>query len=331
MSFHYRRARNAGGWTFSVAKVIQCSLIVLTTVCILNIILLTFGTAGILAEFEEDSTSIIDLSTLPSKSVPQSTRSHHCINSDFQPTHKTSVWTMLNDNPAYIKSALKLGRALKKHTTKTDFDLVVMTLKNKPLSQESMSQLAQIGYTNCIIDPIRPTHLEGKTRKDLQEKFGVLHVFSMTVYDTVLFMDADTFVKGPIDDLLSMDLHGKTIGVTKDIRSRKWVESFNTGVMLLHPSIDTYTHLVALLNDESFEFEYIMSDQGFLNAVYKDNWHEIGFVYNANLALYRFQREFWDQHDMKDVQIIHYTMQKPWKCKANGPYGPICRLWIDAD
>lgn len=258
-------------------------------------------------------------------------RSHQCLNEDFKPTNKVSVWTMLNDNPSYVLSALKLGRALKKHTKSIDFDLVVMTLKSKPLSDESMKQLTEVGFTNCVVESIRPTHVEGKTRGDLTEKFGVLRVFSMTIYDTVLFLDADTFVNGPLDDLLKMDLQGKTIGVTKDIRNRKWVDTFNSGVMLLHPSEKDYNYLMKLLMDKTFEFEYVMSDQGFLNAVYKDNWHEIGFIYNANLALYRFQRPFWDEHKLEDIRIIHYTMQKPWKCQANGPYGPICKIWIDAE
>ena len=85
------------------------------------------------------------------------------------------------------------------------------------------------------------------------------------------------------DDLLNMDLEGKTIGVTRDIRSRKWVDTFNTGVMLLHPALSEYDNLVKLLMDEYFEFEYIMSDQGFLNGVYFNDWHEIGFLNNANL------------------------------------------------
>lgn len=307
----------------TLSSIIVVSLIVLTFCSIASVTihstLFDTKTYGI---DDEDSIHTINIS--PPKI-------HHCLNEDFQYEHKISIWTMLNDNPSYVKSALKLGRALKKHTTETEFDLVVMTLKHKPLSDESMSQLAEVGFVNCVVDPIRPSHLEGKTRKDLQEKFGVLHVFAMTIYDTVLFIDADTFVQGPIDDLLNMDLGGKTIGVTKDIRNRKWVDTFNTGVMLLHPSEDVYNYLIKLVMDEKFEFEYIMSDQGFLNAVYKDDWHEIGFLNNANLALYRFKREFWDEHKLEDIKIIHYTMQKPWRCNANGPYGPICKVWIDAE
>lgn len=252
---------------------------------------------------------------------------HHCLNDDFKPQHSVAFWTMLNDNPKYVTGAVKLGRALSRHTARTPHDRVVMELEHKPLSDESWSVLRSVGYQRCVVHPIPPPNPE-KTRSDLREKFAVLHVWAMTVYERLVFLDADTYPRASIDHLLTMDLQGKPIGVTKDIRDRKWVHTFNTGVLLLNPNLAEHTRLVQLLHS-GMKFEYIMSDQGFLNEVYGSNWHEIGFVNNANLALYRFQREFWDQHPIEDINIIHYTMQKPWKCKSKGPYGPICDIWIN--
>ncbi len=253
--------------------------------------------------------------------------SHHCINDDFVPEQKVGIWTMLSDNPDYIMGAAKMGKGVREHT-KTPHDLIVMEIESKPLSRESWVKLSSIGFKKCVVKSIPPPDPK-KTRRDLQEKFGVLHVWAMTVYDTILFIDADTFVQNSLDSLIHMDLEGKTIGVTKDIRAKKWVETFNSGVLLLHPREKEFDRLHSLLYS-GIEFDFIMSDQGFLNEVYKNDWKEIGFVNNANLALYRFQREFWDKHKVEDINIIHYTMQKPWKCRANGPYGPICKLWINA-
>ena len=163
----------------------------------------------------------------------------------------------------------------------------------------------------------------------MREKFAILHEWAMEVYETVVFLDADTFVQNSIDGLINMDLKGKALGVTKDIRARKWVETFNSGVMVLHPSLKEHQRLIQLLGS-GLQFDFIMSDQGFLNEVYRTDWHEIGFVNNANLALYAFQREFWDQHKLEDINIIHYTMKKPWKCPNGGQYGPICKIWNDA-
>eukprot|EP00553_Chaetoceros_curvisetus_P013099 CAMPEP_0204635810 /NCGR_PEP_ID=MMETSP0717-20131115/32380_1 /ASSEMBLY_ACC=CAM_ASM_000666 /TAXON_ID=230516 /ORGANISM="Chaetoceros curvisetus" /LENGTH=228 /DNA_ID=CAMNT_0051654675 /DNA_START=156 /DNA_END=842 /DNA_ORIENTATION=- len=225
----------------------------------------------------------------------------------------------------YVRGAVKMGRGVKRHT-KTPLDLIVMELESKPLSEGLWEELSDAGFMKCVVESIPPP---AKTRADLKEKYAVLHVWAMTVYDTVLFIDADTFVQNSLDDLINMDLQGKTIGVTKDIRERKWVDTFNSGVLLLHPRTAEFERLMKLLRS-GMQFDFIMSDQGFLNAVYEKDWHEIGFVNNANLALYRFQRSFWDQHKLEDINIIHYTMQKPWKCRSKGPYGPICDVWINA-
>jgi len=259
------------------------------------------------------------------QSSSQKSKAHHCLNDDFNPQNTVGVWTMLNDNLAYVKGAAKLGLGVKRKT-KTPIDLVVMELKSKPLGEDMWEVLMPSGFIRCSVESIKAPE---KTRGDLTEKFAVLHVWAMEVYETVVFLDADTYVQNSIDDLIHMDLQGKPLGVTKDIRERKWVETFNSGVMLLHPSVKEHERLVELLYS-GLQFDFVMSDQGFLNEVYKNNWHEIGFVNNANLALYRFQRAFWDQHKLEDINVIHYTMQKPWKCKSKGPYGPICDVWINA-
>ncbi len=257
--------------------------------------------------------------------VAKTVGKHHCLNDDFHPQNKVGVWTMLNGNMAYVKGAAKLGLGVRRKT-KTPVDLVVMELKSEPLGEDMWEILRPSGFIRCSVETIKAPQ---KTRGDLKEKFAVLHMWAMEVYETVIFLDADTYVQNGIDDLIEMDLKGKALGVTKDIRDRKWVETFNSGVMVLHPNEKEHERLVKLLYG-GLKFDFVMSDQGFLNEVYKDNWHEIGFVNNANLALYRFQREFWDQHKLEDINVIHYTMQKPWKCKPRGPYGPICKLWINA-
>ena len=256
-----------------------------------------------------------------------STGSHHCLNEDFQPVHKASVWTMLNDNLKYVSSAAKMGRGVEAHT-KTPHDLIVMEIEGKPLGDDNWKILNEVGFKRCVVKSIPAPH---RTRFNLGEKFGVLHVWAMTVYDTVLFIDADTLVKKSLDSLINMDLQGKSIGVTKDFmyRSGKWVETFNSGVLLVHPSEKEYDRLMKLLRS-GIEYEYSSSDQGFLNVVYKDDWHEIGFLNNANLAVYTKDRKTWDSYNLDNISIIHYTMKKPWKCSESGRYGPICKIWLDA-
>mmetsp|Transcript_6250 Transcript_6250/g.9612 ORF Transcript_6250/g.9612 Transcript_6250/m.9612 type:complete len:322 (-) Transcript_6250:95-1060(-) len=290
----------------------------------------TYLSSSVLLQPNSDELVLASSSTENATTVTDTIRkrSHHCINPDFVPKHKVGIWTMLSDNPDYIKGAAKMGKHINQHT-KTPHDLIVMEIDGKPLGKESWNILGEVGFQRCIVKSIPPPKPE-KTRRDLLEKFGVLHVWAMTVYDKILFIDADTYVQNSLDSLIHLDLQGKTIGVTKDIRGGKWVETFNSGVLLLHPSEEEFQRIHTLLYS-GIEFEYIMSDQGFLNEIYKDDWMEIGFVNNANLALYQFQRKFWDEHKIEDINIIHYTMSKPWNCSPQGRYGPICELWLNAE
>jgi len=249
--------------------------------------------------------------------------SHHCLNDDFHPQNSVGVLTSLfSDNMAYVKSAAKIGKAVRQKT-KTPVDLVAMELKSKPLSEKEWELLRASGFIRCSVESIKAPE---KTRKDLTEKFAQLHVWAMEVYETVVFLDADTFPQNSIDDLIKMDLKGKALGVTKDIQEQKWVETFNSGVMVLHPNLKEHERLVKLLYS-GLKFDFIMSDQGFLNEVYKGDWHEIGFVNNANIALYRFQRKFWDQHKLEDINVIHYTIKKPWGCNSESLVRPLCEIW----
>ncbi len=296
--------------------------ILFAVVCaiILSIVILLGGTDAVAYIDSIELGDIAVTSTLRKKEA-----THHCLNDDFRPQNKIGVWTMLNDNMDYVKGAAKLGMGIRKKT-KTPLDLVVMELKSKPLSADTWKILEPAGFLRCSVESIKAP---AKTRGDLKEKFAVLHVWGMEVYEKVVFLDADTYPQNSIDDLINMDLQGKAVGVTKDIRDRKWVDTFNSGVLLLHPNEEEYKRLIELLYS-GIQFDFIMSDQGFLNEVYKDNWHEIGFVNNANTALYRFKREFWDEHKPEDINIIHYTMKKPWKCKRNDQYKAPCDVWLNA-
>ena len=70
-----------------------------------------------------------------------------------------------------------------------------------------------------------------------------------------------------------MNLIGKALGVTKDVMARKWVKTFNSEVMVLHLTFKEHQRLIELLGS-GLQFDFIMSDQGFLNEVYLTDWHE---------------------------------------------------------
>lgn len=245
-----------------------------------------------------------------------------CLNADFRPNNPISVWTMLTDGAGYVDGAVKLGASVRQHTS-TPLDMVVLVLDNKPLAKETWMRLRATGWQRCVVERIAPLNEKG-TFGRFRDQFTKLHVWGMTMYDTLLYLDLDTLALRPIDGLLRTRLGEKKIGVARDYGGGKWRPGFNMGVFLIHPNAEEHARLLNLQKGGEIKFDTAMSEQGFLNVVYRNEWYDIGFKYNANLAIFSQDRSYWDKHE-NDIRIVHYTMNKPWKCSR--AYNRPCSWW----
>lgn len=248
-----------------------------------------------------------------------------CSNADFVPSQKISVWTMLTDGSDYTEGAFKLGASVQRFTS-IALDLVVMELSSKPLSNNAWLRLRNAGWQKCVVDRIAPLDEKG-TFGRFRDQFTKLHAWGMTMYNTLLYLDSDTLVLHPIDGLLQTDLGEKRIGVARDYGAGKWRPTFNMGVFIIHPNTKEYERLLSLQKSGKIKFQTSMSEQGFLNVVYKNDWYDIGFEHNANLAIFSQDRSYWDKHE-RDIRIVHFTMNKPWKCSHE--YSHPCSWWLNS-
>ena len=146
----------------------------------------------------------------------------------------------------------------------------------------------------------------------------------MLEYRKILYLDSDVVAISNIDHLLDFDLHGEKIAVARDFASGKWLPTFNMGVFLCEPNLSEYEYLLMQQSNSSVHFDVQMSEQGFLNVLYRDRWADLGFINNANLAVFSQDRQYWDAH-ADQINIIHYTMSKPWECTDE--YMQVCRIW----
>lgn len=264
---------------------------------------------------------------------------HPCQNDDFVPVHRKAVWTMLTDDPQYILSAVKLGHSLLTHTTETRFDMVVMELTSKPLDSAAWSCLREMGWQRCVVDRIKPLD-EISIRiyePRFLDQFTKLHLWNMTMYDTLLYLDSDTLTLRSISHLLHHDLGNKSIAAA----AQTWhgiFQGFNMGVFVIHPNTQEYQRLLVIQQDPSVKFETYWAEQGFMNVVYKDKWDDLGFTNNALAWMSWQDNEYWRQK-YPFINIIHYVGLKPWKCTPDAfeqvllarseYYTPVCQLWRD--
>jgi glycogenin glucosyltransferase len=240
--------------------------------------------------------------------------------------NKHSLWTLLTDGDEYAKSAVKLLNSARVNS-KIKFDAIIMELKNKPLKTELRGNLIKAGWKICVVERIAPKD-EGGTFPRFRDQFTKFHIWAMIEYESAVYMDSDCFVIGNIDKLFQIHRQFNDsvhrFGVTRDIYAGTWRSTFNMGVFVLKPNLTEYERLTGLQRRGEVRFQTDQCEQGFLNEVYKNQWLEIGFEFNANLAVYSQQRAYWDERE-KAISVVHYTMNKPWDC--GNEYKAVCDLW----
>jgi lipopolysaccharide biosynthesis glycosyltransferase len=76
------------------------------------------------------------------------------------------------------------------------------------------------------------------------------------------------------------------------------------------------------------DYEHIMAEQGWLNAVYKNQWKDIGYIYNANIAAKDHDKRFIE--NATSIKIVHYTTMKPWYDSPGSPsYMQWSHPWVE--
>ena len=241
--------------------------------------------------------------------------------------HKILLATLLTDGPNYTYSAIKLLKSVIKASDTIKFDKLVLELTNKPLAADLKAKLMQVGWKICQVDRIAPRD-EENTYPRFRDQFTKLHLWNMTEYDAVLYMDSDAFVVGKIDELLNVHTHlnsqNHRIAGASDIWQGTWLNKFNMGIFSIKPNGTELRRLLELKKDPTLYFDPRMSEQEFLNVVYQNQWYNFGFANNANLLAFKEVRDYWYKHN-NTINVIHYTVNKPWECEEY--YKEVCDLW----
>mmetsp|Transcript_27852 Transcript_27852/g.58830 ORF Transcript_27852/g.58830 Transcript_27852/m.58830 type:complete len:837 (+) Transcript_27852:51-2561(+) len=241
-----------------------------------------------------------------------------CLNSGFSPLNSISVWTMLTeDEKGHVSGAVKLGQSLLRHNSHVPLDLVVMELRSNRLSDATWNRLRSVGWQRCVVQRIASPLHEEEMAGPLFDSLAKVHVWGMTAYKTLLYLEPETLVRNSLDQLLQTDLGEKQIGASRDYSEGRWLSTFDDGIFLIYPNGTEYQRLLRLVDPW-------MAESGFLNMVYKQEWFDIGFEHNADVEIVHQHGSFWNSHK-NDIRIVHYTFHKPWKCSDE--CGTPCSWW----
>ncbi|KNE61554.1 hypothetical protein AMAG_06370 [Allomyces macrogynus ATCC 38327] len=224
------------------------------------------------------------------------------------------VTVLTSDN--YVEGALVLATSLRAVDTK--FPLAVLYTNH--VTDASRDRLAAAFDHMHRVDPIcvddsRLALLRG--RSELRSSFTKLRAWTLVQYDRVVLLDADTLVLRNVDGLLDR----AQLSAAPDAG---WPDMFNSGVMVIEPSLATFHALRAELRAHG---SLDGGDQGLLNQFFGATWRanpalHLPFTDNVtpsqSYMCIPALRAFGDT-----IRIVHFIGRvKPWHCHT-GPNGHI--------
>jgi hypothetical protein len=238
--------------------------------------------------------------------------------------------TLIAGNDAgFIDGAIALGQSL--INVRSTGDMILLYTPTATFSDHDRRRLIEEGHWSMreIIHPIsQPKGHAFKGR--LKELFNKLSIFTMSDYEVVVYLDADTLVLQNINELC-FDINAEVAAVSRG-------PNVNAGILVVRPSMDLYNRILSHLDQISHNFPG--NDQGLLNSYYhsmfacpyidpifqrsieeKSQLYECARIparYNGDVLLYLVQGNHWPYshliEDYETPKIIHYTFAdlKPW-------------------
>ncbi|KAH9044526.1 glycosyltransferase family 8 protein [Lactarius pseudohatsudake] len=154
-----------------------------------------------------------------------------------------------------------------------------------------------------IIEENNERGLQLLGRPDLTTVLTKLHVFRLTQYSKIIFLDADIL---PIRTLSHLFTLPHDFSAVPDVG---WPDIFNSGLMVLSPGEDKFNELMTLSKTKG---SWDGADQGLLNEWRGTNWNRLSFTYNTTpTAVYTYAPAY--ERFGSQISAIHFIgASKPW-------------------
>ncbi|KAI7848926.1 nucleotide-diphospho-sugar transferase [Circinella umbellata] len=187
---------------------------------------------------------------------------------------------------------------------RTKHDIIVLVLP--PVSQTVREQLKYLGAQIIEIEkinyPWKETEAAVKEGYNKACRYSKLHLWNLTKYRKVVFLDADTLVVQQIDELFQRPQFSGAIDAGGVV---------NTGVFVAQPSKEIFLDMLDIYEKAP---SYNRGDQGFLNWYFnQSSVHVLPGYYNLMIKFMHFSNLVASHVYRNTVKIVHFTSEiKPW-------------------
>ena len=164
-------------------------------------------------------------------------------------------------------------------------------------------------------------------RPDLTTVLTKLHIFRLTQFQKIIFLDADVLPIRPLSHLFNIP---HEFSAAPDVG---WPDIFNSGVLVVSPGNDKFNELYELIKTKP---SWDGGDQGLLNEWRGENWNRLSFTYNTTptaaytyvpgisslstyLTLINRYAPAYERYGSK-ISALHFIgPNKPWNALPNRP------------
>ncbi|MBO5026620.1 MAG: hypothetical protein J6C86_10845 [Bacteroidaceae bacterium] len=244
------------------------------------------------------------------------------------------AYVTLLSNERYLKGVLALNQSLIENSCQ--YPLYCMLSKDADKSLEDSLDKYGIKYIRFMSDTLNSEATnEGRLfYTHWSFTFDKLHVWGLTQFEKIVFLDSDMIVLDNLDNLFDAPPFSAVVSGGKYCG---WT-TFNSGLMVVKPDKQVETDLVKLAPEVIKKFrdkEQNVGDQDVLHAYLLD-WE-----YDSSLALdegynifadflHHYIRRFgysWRQGKNKKIRVIHFIGHtKPWTRKSLREKLWICKI-----
>ena len=182
-------------------------------------------------------------------------------------------------------------------------------------------EISHAGWKICQVNGITSNQEENAG-------FTKLLLWNVTEYKVHYYFDSNVLAVRNMDEFFKIHTNFKPslhkIGCTADFQDSKLQSEFNLNVFVLKPDEQEFIRLMKLKEDSKFTYEKSLAEQGFLNAVYKNLWYDVGFENNANLDVYTEKKDYWNSK-VNHINIVYYKSSNLIFCSDQ--FRVLCDLW----
>jgi alpha-N-acetylglucosamine transferase len=256
--------------------------------------------------------------------APSTSFLKNCVNQAEKKFNK-SIWTLLSNEIGYATSAIKLIKSIRVFTNKQFYDNFVLEIKERPLTDSVKQALINAGWKICTVNGLTRKKDQNKNKTIINFKkllFTKFLLWNFTEYESIYYFDADTLVINDINEYLNLDNKLDSlskIGISRDFFDGKYQNTFDSGLFFIKPNKNEFEILANQL------IHGYLTEPQILTKIYGNEWYNITFQNNANLAIYSQLNEYWIEKE-DSINILHFSVEKPWLCSEK--YKNICQKWM---